>query len=328
MNEMKQLLLQLPRLQHLELKGRLRKDVADGYQWEVLTHSLITFNFKFTVSHVDPIRTRSSFCTPFWLEEKRWFIAHDYFSLFSIPYFAPNEIDISEPPNICFTAPNITYLYNNVNKITIKAAEIKHNHYFTHVQTLELECRGTISLEKIQLALDLNCVEHLIVSSVDNLLVFMPLKSTMPQLYKLTFHYCNIADGFEQTTHYQFEQILTLELRYVGMFTDYIIEELFRLFPSVQHLEIEHDICLEEIMIHSIDGFKHLSNASFRKIISRVDLESNLCQNVNTIIPQPQKLTSENFIARVYDSSYNRLIYNWWIDNQASNIRTLRQVYY
>jgi hypothetical protein len=124
MNKIKQLLLQLPRLQHLELQGRLRKDVADGYQWEVLTHSLTTFNLKFNVSRVDISKTHSSFSTPFWLEEKRWFIAHDYYSLFSIPYFAPNEIDISMPLCIFSTAPNITYLYNNVNKITIKAAEI------------------------------------------------------------------------------------------------------------------------------------------------------------------------------------------------------------
>jgi hypothetical protein len=320
MSEMEQLLSQLPCLKYLELKARAKDDIANGYQWEVLTNSLITFNFKFSVSSVDISSHLSSFCTPFWLEEKRWFVAYQNQSLFSIPHFAPHDIDISEPLGIFSTAPNITYLYNHVNKIIIKTAEIKHNHYFTHVQTLKLERGCTISLKTIQSIIDLNHVEHLIVSSVDNLLLFMPLKCTMPQLHKLTFYYFNIEDEIEQVRRYRFEQILKLELRAFGTFTDYIIEELFRLFPSVQHLEVACYIYSEETMIRVIDGFKHLSNASFRDIISPINHESSLCQNANKIIQHSEQLTSKNFRVRRYRPLDNNSMYNWWIDKQVSNI--------
>jgi hypothetical protein len=211
-----------------------------------------------------------------------------------------------------------------VNKIIIKAAEIKNNYYFTHVQTLELEFGCTISLRNIQLALDLNRVEHLIVSSVDNLLLFMPLKCTMPQLYKLTFKKCNIAYGIEQIRPHSFEQILELRLRDFGTFTDGIVKELFRLFPFVQRLEVEHYTLAERTMICLIDGFKYLSNASFLGITSFVDRESSLYQNADGIIEYSQRLTHNNLTCRIYRTSDDRVSYHWWIDEHVSQTHMMK----
>ena len=68
---MEQFLLSLPHLKHLELKGTLYQHMSNEYEWELLTDSLITFNFKFNILHFDIERTLDSFRTPFWLKEKR-----------------------------------------------------------------------------------------------------------------------------------------------------------------------------------------------------------------------------------------------------------------
>ncbi len=187
MSEMEQFLLQLPCLKHLELQATVVNDVPDGYQWQVLAASLRTFYFKFYVSLACIRGTLNTFCTPFWLEEKRWFVAYDGYSLFSIPHFAQSDIKVSQPLSNCSTAPDNTFLYNHVRKITMTKASSQYKHYFTGIQTLELEC--SLSLKTIGTVTDLNRVTHLIIPSVDNLSVFIPLKCTMPQLYKLTVPY-------------------------------------------------------------------------------------------------------------------------------------------
>jgi hypothetical protein len=76
----------------------------------------------------------NSICTPFWLEEKRWFVAYEDGSSFSIHYFAQNDIDISQSLHIASTAPNNTFLCNHLNKITIKrTTPIRYNDYFIDI---------------------------------------------------------------------------------------------------------------------------------------------------------------------------------------------------
>ncbi|CAF4673313.1 unnamed protein product, partial [Rotaria socialis] len=85
---MNQLMLNLPDLQHLELVTKGLLDMTDGQSWEKMTRSLLTFNFKISVC-MDWIEDIvESFRTPFWLEEKRWFVACTWDSLYSVPYFS------------------------------------------------------------------------------------------------------------------------------------------------------------------------------------------------------------------------------------------------
>jgi hypothetical protein len=93
MSETERVLLELPRLKHLELRARAVSDIANGNRWQVLTSSLITFHFKFNVSLLNLDHFLLSFFTPFWVEEKHWFVAHQNESLFSIPHFAPVHVD-------------------------------------------------------------------------------------------------------------------------------------------------------------------------------------------------------------------------------------------
>ncbi len=322
---MEDLLRQLLRLQHLTLITDGDDDIVDGYRWQALTASLSTFNFVFYyTSFLDVDDTLDSFRTSFWLKEKRWFVAQTQQerSVFSIPYFAQDEIEIPEPLHICSTAPNSTFLYNDVNKITINAAEIQHHHYFTRVETLELG--SSILLKTLKSVMNLYQIKYLIIPSLNDLLIFMPLKNKMSRLNELTIKNTLTIDMIERIRSYRFEQIRTLEISISSVHSDYIIEELFRLFPSIKNLKITDYVESERTMIRLIDGFKHLSNASFHVRSSSNNRESSLHQNRNTIIQHSRRLIPDNFTCRIYDSSDNHLLYDWWIDNYVSQFHILK----
>ena len=320
-----QFLSRLPYLKHLELKAyAFENDIADGYQWQILAISLITFNFKFNVSLTDISDTLNSFCTSFWLEEKRWFVAYQYNSLFSIPHFAPVQIDSLDLSYFRSTAPDHSVMFNHLNRLTMNAFTIYYKDHFTHIKTLELT--NSTLLKTFESVIDLNQVEHLIVSSLDNLLIFIPLKCTMPQLYKITIKNSVTIDIIERIRQYRFEQILKLDISVTDLHSDYIIEELFRLFPCVQYLIYKSFIQSKQTMIRFIDGFKHLSNASFHTDASFISRESNFCHNTNTIIQHSRRLIENNFTCRIYRLSENNLSYNihWWIGEYVSYFHIIK----
>jgi len=112
MYQMEYFLSKLPHLKYLELKTKGLVDLFDGYRWQVLTKSLIIFNFKFFRTHLPIETTLASFHTPFWLEEKRWFVVYDDTCLFTVSYFVSDGITLSEQLNIRSTISDNTYLYN------------------------------------------------------------------------------------------------------------------------------------------------------------------------------------------------------------------------
>jgi hypothetical protein len=65
--------------------------IANGYGWQRLTTSFITLSFKFDVIILNIDDTLNTFHMPFWLEEKRWFVAYRDDFLFSIPHFLPDH---------------------------------------------------------------------------------------------------------------------------------------------------------------------------------------------------------------------------------------------
>ncbi|CAF0918060.1 unnamed protein product [Adineta steineri] len=73
MDEMERFLPNLPYLKHVKLSLKGLNDLGDGYRWQMLTSSFMTFSFKFKIELTSINETFRSFQTPFWLEEKRWF---------------------------------------------------------------------------------------------------------------------------------------------------------------------------------------------------------------------------------------------------------------
>ena len=104
MDEMEQFLPNLSHLKYLELILRGTTDLIDGHRWQMLTHSVTTFNFKFDVgSNLPPL---DSFRTSFWQKEKCWYVDCQDTSVFSVPYFSPVHIDIHKWSHRLPTTPN------------------------------------------------------------------------------------------------------------------------------------------------------------------------------------------------------------------------------
>jgi hypothetical protein len=323
MNEIEHFLRQLPRLKHLELKTSGLLNLFDGDRWQTLTETLITFNFKFDGMDLKIENTLDTFRTSFWLEKKCWFVAYQDYCIFSVPHFAPDYIEISQELCIQSTTPDNTFPYSYVNKIMVNTPVIKHDHYFTHIQTLELKC--SISLKMIASVIDMNQIEHLHLSSIDQLLIFLPLESTLPQICELSIENNVTSDMIERIRHYQFKKIFKLEIGVTNEHSDYIIEELFLLFPCIQQLTYKSLINSKRHMIRLIDGFKYLSNASFPPDSSFSTNKFDFDQNPKSIIGHSRRLTNNDFICRTYRSPpYNLVsIIHWWIGeqvNQSHNI--------
>lgn len=320
---MEDLLPQFPHLRYFYLLAwGDNDDIVDGYRWQTITSSLNLFCFKLFVNSGNADNVLDSFRTSFWLEERRWFVARQDRCVFSIPYFASNDIDISQPLSTQSTASDSIFLYKFVNKIIINEAEIRQNHFFTNVQTLELKC--SIPLEKIESAMDLYKIKCLIVSSLNDLLLFLPLIDKVPRLNELTIENTITSAMIQQIRSHRFDRILKLKISISKLHSHYIIEELFRLFPFIKQIEVTNYVESEKTMIRLIDGFKYLSNASFYVSSPNNDRQFSLCEHENAIIQHSQRLTTGNFTCRIYHSSKNNFLINWWIGEHVCLFHILK----
>ncbi|CAF3674161.1 unnamed protein product [Rotaria sordida] len=308
---------------NLEIKTNIKDDIADGNFWQVLVRSLKTFSFQFYVSHIDIQKTLDSFSTSFWLEEKHWYIAYQNGYLFSLLYFAPVHIDSRNLSQFHSTAPNNSLIYEQLNKFTVNSFHINNNHYLAHIKTLALEL--SISLKRLQSVIDLNQIEHLIVPSLDHLLVFIPLEYNMPQLHELTIKNSVTIDTVDRLSHYRFERIRTLHIRVNDENIDCIIEELFYLFPHIAHLTFTPRIKSLTLMLHLLKGFKYLSNASFSADCSFFRKEANFCRNPKSVIQHFRQHTNDNISCRVYYLINTQLPFSihWNIEEQVSIYQAL-----
>jgi hypothetical protein len=265
---------------------------------ESIVKFFITFNFKFSALHLHVKRTLDTFRSPFWLKEKRWYVAFHNNCLFSIPYFLPVHIDCINQLRFDSTSPDDTIIYQRLNKFTVNKFPTKHNYRFNHIKTLELEF--SISFEILTFLIDLNQIKHLILFSLDNLLIFIPLKSRLPQLDELTMINNVTIDMIDVMRDYQFDQICKVEIRVAAEYIECIVEELFRLFPHTEHFVYKSIIYSVAMMIHLINGFKSLSNASFSGDCSFFYEESDFCRNPNLIFQQSHPHKRDNITCRVY----------------------------
>lgn len=290
-------------MKYFELEIPFRKDIAHGNLWKIFAKTLLTFNFKFYAipNHISLSHIRQmldSFRTSFWLEEKHWFVGYLNNCFFSIPYFTPDHIASSELSYFYSTTSDHSIIFNHLNKFTINTDTIKKtNHHFTHIKTLVI--KRSILLKTLASVIDLNQIEHLVVLSLNELSTLLPMNK---KLNKLTIKNNITIDMIEQVRCYRFEQIHELEIRITNEYRDYIIEELFRLFPNVEYLTYKSTIESTGMMIRLIKGFNHLLNASFHADCSFVRKEEKFCRNPQLIIENILGNTYRNTTCRVYHS--------------------------
>ncbi len=304
------------------MKANVWEDITDGDFWQVLTNSFKTFHFKFNALQINLQKTLDSFRTPFWLEEKHWYVAFQNGCLFSLPHFAPVHMDSLNLSHFRSTSPDYSIIYNHLNKLTVNTIPSNNHPYrCTHIKTLILEF--SISFKILESVIDLNQVEHLIIASLDNLLTLIPLEHTMPQLSKLTVRNSVTIDMIKRIKHQRFEQIRMLQIRFTDEHVDCIIEEFFLLFPRIEHLIYKSRIQSVDAMIRLMVGFKYLSNAVFSGDCSFFRKESKFCQNPNSLIQYLRRYTCQ-----VYHSTNTQLplSIHWRIEEQVSILQQLKLV--
>ena len=166
MNEMDEFLSNFPRLKHFELCTNAFADLADGYQWEILTKDLLTFNFNFAITlHEHSIENiLDSFRTRFWLDEKHWFVAYNNNHLYTIPRFVPTYASRFFPLPKHSTVSNNVLFYESITKLAFDTKTIETCHRFNNINTLEL-LSDEIVIESLMTAINLNAVKTLAIPS-------------------------------------------------------------------------------------------------------------------------------------------------------------------
>ncbi|CAF0840521.1 unnamed protein product [Adineta steineri] len=317
MNEMKYFLSNLPYLQHLCLELHGSQDLFDGYRWQNLTCNFITFNFKFKTQHHLNRNAIESYLTPFWLEEKHWYVGYNSYCIFSIPYFSPDELDMSQHTIFLSSAPDLTLLNRCVNKISLGENEFKFDGYFPSINTLQI--RLPVSLSFLTSIIDLDQIKHLSLLSLHDILRYLPLEDAMPQLHELSI--CNRVDidTINRIPNHRFVQIDKLKIFIYGQHSEYIIEKLIQLFPNINHLHCTLKCVPEQIMYRCINGFKYLSYASFYLSVCVFVNKNDWNENIKSLITD-SFVKRDNFIWQVNHSATDELWLkvHWWFGKQVN----------
>jgi len=314
MDQMEQFLSNLPYLKYLELIAHCPNDFINGQRWEMLTKSLKTFNFKFYLPFDVKSDDLDSFRTSYWLEEKCWLVAGDKSCLFSIPHFAPDHIDINKWSDKWSNEWSI----KSINTITIKGVPRDQFPPYTHIKRLYINC--SLSRKHILSIVELKQLEYLSILSINDLLIFVPFESTIPNLYELRVGNTVAFHMIEQLKGYQLKQIRKLLISISDKNTDLILQELFYVFSHIEHLTDLSDICTIEAMIRLIDGFAYLLNASFYSKYLLHEMKSGLYPDSNSIIQNSHRLIANNFTYRVRQVLDDRPLFvtHWWIAAQVN----------
>ncbi len=266
MNNMEQLMMKLPSLKHLELHASGNADLVDGQRWQTITNRLITFNFIFYLSADADVEDLDSFRSAFWLNEKHWFVVHTSGCLFSVPHFAETEADEDFQLPVHSTLSDMNIFYKNITQLTLSQPVVDIKHRFIHVQTLAMNY--SINVPFIEHIVDLNRIQHLILSPLTTYSGFMLLINQMPNLYRISIRN-KIKCFLEEVAGESFQKIRNLEIGYRYSFSrddedndNYNIDQLRFVFPYIEHLHVAHS-CSNTEILHLINQFKQLSTASF-----------------------------------------------------------------
>lgn len=314
---MERFLSQFPHLKYLTLETDGSLDLFDGNRLQNLIKRLTTFDFQFHRTNLRIKDILISFRTPFWLEEKHWFVACHRTCLFSIPHFAFESIQLPQQSSIYLTCSNEKYFYDCIKNITITETIINpQRRFYSNVRTLELQ--QWIPTNILACLLDLHRIKSLSIPS----LIDFPLESIMPELCTLSIGNDVTIQTIELVKHHSWKQILRLKIGVSQEYRYYIIEELFRVFPRIEQLKYKSPIRSKREMVHLIDGFNHLLHASFYAKSDFVRKEWKFYQNPNETIFYSRRLIQGYFTSRIFHFRNNPLSHriHWWIREQVKII--------
>ncbi|CAF2819952.1 unnamed protein product, partial [Rotaria sp. Silwood2] len=307
-NDIEYVLLNLPHLKHFELHGKkVNPGLANGHLWENITSSLATFNFIFhlRITEIEPIL--HSFRTFFW-SEKRWFVAYENDRLFTVPRFANDRcIDNFQSP-VYSTALDDKIFTDSITTLVLSQSFVNFQQQLPNVRTLQIA--SDVHPHHLSCIINVKRVEHLILSFP----ILQPLSNIVHILNIYGLRELSIMTNpfqlLEQLKGMQFKNIRTLTMPSAFIFDDhYPVEQLCFIFPCVQRLRI--DSINKAIMIRMIDGFIHLSDASFcLKSFSKRD-QIDLKVKPEWALYEVRRLKCFTYTCR-YENSYLHV----WISEQ------------
>ncbi|CAF3810172.1 unnamed protein product [Rotaria magnacalcarata] len=302
-------LIQLHQLTHLIVEATGTLDLLDGARWEKLaTRTQIEkFNFRLnfargTTCNCDEKSLLEPFRSPFWLEQKRWFVAyhkqkwrHDnYLSIYTVPHFRPHSVQFppSDYPPLS-TAPaeieqrifytsNIDHLFCDVVRLNLLSV-----HCFTKVNSLTIVGSVLPSFDNLKFIVDFDRVQNLDISGIDFL--------SANEFHNLVAH----AGCLRHLTIKEFDPLLILP-RHIYSLTIYravqsaSINLFCHLLSHVEHLAMTVES--KEIMIQLIDRLEHLEtfSCSFSCKLPNLDDVSVKWLQQNT-----RRLKTNNFTCRI-----------------------------
>ncbi|CAF1310268.1 unnamed protein product [Rotaria sordida] len=310
MKNMEQLLGNFPSLKYLELHANGHADLVDGKQWQKLTNRLITFNFNFYIPNDLESQDLDSFRSPYWLDEKHWFVACINRSLLSVPYFAETCTNDEFQPITVSTLPDNTIFYNYITQLTLSEPVVDINQRFPRVHTLAMV--HSIPLSSIERIVDLNRVQQLDLYSKTDYSGIRFIINEMSNLCRISIK-SRIKCFLEEVQYKSYDKIRKLEIgnRYStddDYEDDYSIEQLCIVFPKIEHLNIGHWDSRISIF-HFINRFPQLSTVSFRFsnwIISEEQRDKNIIE-VKSILEQNRLFHKFDYTYRFDRSS----VYIW-----------------
>jgi hypothetical protein len=223
-------------IKHLNLDIEESTDIIDGNQWKYAVSHLRTFDFRFYLSEIPAKQILESFRTPFWLEQKRWFVAFDdcqsSLCLFTVPRFAPKTVTYSlDYRSVSCTSTELCLdqFVKTLNLPVIRPL----THDFRNVTSLVLEMKKELSRNEILPFLQLPLLQSLSFDDLSLLGILTP---------GLIFQSIRVLNVKKAVSKLNAKQICVI-------------------FPQLQRLQIT--INDNDTMFSLIDGLKQLSISKF-----------------------------------------------------------------
>ncbi|CAF3213555.1 unnamed protein product [Rotaria sp. Silwood2] len=274
-----QCVIKLQQLTHFKVVARVKdmSDLMNGTRWEqlMLRTRISKFNFRFkynssksVIRNQDNNSLLDSFRSPFWLEQKRWFVAchketlDSALNVYSVPEFRPHHVffyhNNSYPP-LSTAPPRIEQqsFYNSNIDLVVKFSEsiTPPLYHFSQVDSLRLLGSTLPSVSILMSYVDLHRIKKLDVSNISTILVgeLHSLFDHTPQLYHFTLKILNPLFVLPR-------QLRSCKLENNGQSID--VDQFCSICSSIEHLDITVES--KEIMIALIDRLEHLESIVFR----------------------------------------------------------------
>ncbi|UJR18324.1 hypothetical protein I4U23_005226 [Adineta vaga] len=269
MDNIEQFLQNFPNLTHLEIKDEYElsdRNIIDGYRWQRIVQSLISFHFLFYVNDVLTEQSLDSFRTSFWIEEKRWFIAFYDKCLFtiSISDHGLSHMKLFSGKPLYSTLPNNTILYRPKYSMFGRRICLENTFRFTSIKNLYLDWNDSFKI--LSSIIDLKQIEMLKLSWRYYYLL-KDIQYHMPNLRILKFQDVIHSIKFLEKEHIEsaeLKQIRTLKFETYLFWNESIdyIDKLSHSFPLIEHLST-WPIRSRSDIIYCIDKFPRLTSVSF-----------------------------------------------------------------